>query len=173
MSDNPYAPPIVALMLEPSSDRLASFGERFVGKLIDNLLVIGSLLLGVPIMAMDRNFGKPGTDPGPLQFAGSLVSLVALLTLIGLQWYWIATLGQSAGKRLMKTQIRKIDGSKVDFVSGVIMRCWVVNFVFGVVHVFTCGLLGWVVWVVDSAVIFGAERRCMHDVIAATKVIKL
>jgi uncharacterized RDD family membrane protein YckC len=173
MHNNPYAPPANAPIREPSMDRLASYGDRFVGMLIDSILDFGSLFTGVPIAAMDPNIGNPEADYGPLVFVGALVSLVAVVTITGLQWYWIATLGQSAGKRLMKTQIRKLDGSEVDFVSGVILRSWIVNFAFGVVHVITCGLLGWVVSLVDSVMIFGHERRCLHDRIADTKVIKL
>ncbi|MFN7730510.1 MAG: RDD family protein [Pirellula sp.] len=173
MNAPPIAPRANAPIREPSIDRLANHGERFVGMLIDSILDFGSLCVGVPIAAMDPNFGKPEASPGPLVFVGGFVSLIAVFTVTGLQWYWIATLGQSAGKRLMKTQIRRLDGSKVDFVSGVILRSWIVNFAFGALHIATCGFLGWVVHLVDALMILGADQRCLHDRIADTKVIKL
>ena len=43
--------------------------------------------------------------------------------------YLITTSGQSIGKKLVKTRIIREDGSPVDFVSGVVLRAWIIGFV--------------------------------------------
>ena len=173
MQSNPFAAPSDEIVTGSSMVRLAPYSSRFIGAMIDSLLSIGALCLGFPIMAMDPNISEFGAELGTLGHAGTAVSLIALFTLTCLQWYWITTLGQSVGKRVMKTQIRKINERPVDFVSGVIMRSWIIGFAFGFVQLFTCGLLGWVVYLVDAIAIFGSERRCLHDLIAGTKVVEL
>lgn len=172
MDENPYAEPTKQRVRKRRRRPLASHGARFAGAVIDRALGLGALLVGVPIMALDPGFRDRSTDPGPMETAGAVICFVALIALVGVQWYWITTRGQSIGKRITKTRIRKVDGSPVDFVSGVIMRIWIIGFIFAVAHVFTCGLFGWVVFVVDGLMILGAERQCLHDIIAGTQVVE-
>ena len=47
-----------------------------------------------------------------------------------------------------------------------------VGHVAGVVNGVTCGLLGWVVNLGDVVLIFGRQRRCLHDLIASTDVLE-
>jgi uncharacterized RDD family membrane protein YckC len=65
----------------------------------------------------------------------------------------------------MGIKIVKLDGSPVNFVSGVIMRNWIVGLMGGIPYVGSC------IRLVDTLMIFGDERRCIHDRIAGTKVI--
>lgn len=158
---------------EVRPQHLASLGNRFLGAVIDFGLGFAALMLGSPLIFLDPAFGQPDSDPGPLGLAGAGISLVAMISLVAVQWYWISTLGQSIGKRVVKIQIRKLDGSEVDFVTGVILRVWLIGLMTGFVNLLTCGLLGWVVYLADSLMIFGADRRCLHDLFASTKVIEL
>jgi uncharacterized RDD family membrane protein YckC len=62
-------------------------------------------------------------------------------------------------------RVVRLDGTPVDFVSGVVLREWVV---FGIGSVPFIGML---FRLADSVMIFGEDRRCLHDQIAGTKVI--
>ena len=173
MDNNPYAQPTTLGYAPQPTIPLASQGARFVGALVDSIVPIAALFVGLPIMMLDPEFGVEGSEPGPIGMAGAVVSFVSFLTITGLQWYWIASSGQSVGKKLMNIQIRKLDGSPVGFVSGVIMRSWLLSFAIGVLNIISCGLLGSALYLVDSLMILGNERRCLHDLIASTVVIEL
>jgi uncharacterized RDD family membrane protein YckC len=144
----------------------ATLGQRFFGALIDGFVilvgVIPGVILGMLVVGMD--------DEQLAQAVGQLGGAVgALFVSIG-QWYFIATQGQSAGKMAMGTRIVRMDGSPVDFVTGVVMRSWVIGFATGIANLFC---MGWLVSIVDAVMIFGPETRCGHDLIAGTKVIQV
>ncbi|UQA59579.1 RDD family protein [Polyangium aurulentum] len=159
---NPYAPPEARDFdidspnaFEPQL--LASRGSRLGARLIDGLLqyaaafLIGTgvrLALGLP----RRSLNEAGVDTYVL---GAFAWLVPL----SVQWYLTATTGQSIGKRLLGLKIVKMDGSPVDFVSGVILREWIGRLIDSV----TCGI--------GTLMIFGDQQRCLHDHVASTKVI--
>ena len=62
-------------------------------------------------------------------------------------------------------KIVKVDGAPVDFVSGVILRSWVVQVLSAI------PMVGGLVGLIDALMIFGDEQRCLHDHIAGTVVI--
>jgi uncharacterized RDD family membrane protein YckC len=160
---NPYAPPSAAAQ-GPGwaqgfglTQELASLGSRFVAKLLDGLLYFGVVLV----------IGLPSTAFGFDEFGAGLVAL----TWIGLaiyQWVLIATTGQTLGKKWMGIRIVKLDGSPVDFVSGVLLRIWAL---YGLTCVGSLIMIGGLLPLVDALMIFGDERRCLHDHLASTKVI--
>jgi uncharacterized RDD family membrane protein YckC len=92
---------------------------------------------------------------------------VAYLALVGLQAYLIATTGQSIGKRWFKIKIVKLDGSQVNFVTGVLVRQWLITLLQYIPGI------GSVTSLIDVLFIFRADRRCIHDFLAGTKVIQL
>jgi uncharacterized RDD family membrane protein YckC len=81
------------------------------------------------------------------------------------QWYLIATTGQSLAKRWLGIKIVRLDGSPVGFVNGVILRSWVVGALSNI------PILGTIIGLVNPLMIFGEERRCLHDHIAGTRVV--
>jgi uncharacterized RDD family membrane protein YckC len=101
----------------------------------------------------------------------SLINFGCGLPLNLLQWYLVATSGQTLGKKIVKTRIVKLDGSKVDWVSGVMLRYW------PIVGLALLGNLLHLTWLtglvafVDPLFIFGSGRRTLHDLIAGTKVV--
>jgi uncharacterized RDD family membrane protein YckC len=100
---------------------------------------------------------------------GSTLGMAVLfLSMFGLaiyQWILIATTGQTLAKKWLKMKIVKVDGTPVDFVSGVILRSWVVQALSAI------PMVGGLVGLIDALMIFGAEQRCLHDHIAGTIVI--
>lgn len=168
---NPYAPP------DPAADIrwqeraglelqiLASRGTRFGAVILDNLLYAGCMVPAGIIM-----FVMLQSNPIQAMQEWSILMPVVLgiLAMLGLaiyQWYLISTTGQTLGKKWLGIKIVKMDGSDVDFVSGVVLRSWVIGFIGMVPYIGGCvGLL-------DALWIFGEEHRCLHDHIAGTKVV--
>ncbi len=78
------------------------------------------------------------------------------------QSYLMATSGQTVGKLLVGIVVVMPDGSLPGFVEGVLLRSWV--------FVVSSIVLPFIP-LVDALVIFGRERRCLHDYLAGTVVI--
>ena len=140
---------------------LASPGLRLAGFMIDEILLrylpITGLLIGGGI-AMDNRAQEIGIV---------LLSLAGIwyFALLIYQWYLTATRGQTIAKRWLGMKIVRLTGAPVDFVSGVILRTWITGFLEKL------SWLGCLFFIVDACLIFGQDRRCMHDHIASTRVV--
>jgi uncharacterized RDD family membrane protein YckC len=130
---NPYAPPSSDLNLVTipplREGELAERGTRLVAQMLDGLLALLVLLPGMlegfrsgafrdtSSLAFFRNFGASGAG----MFSG-----MAWIGLLLLQAYLVTIRGQSLAKGWLGIKIVKIDGSPVKFVSGVLLRHWLV-----------------------------------------------
>jgi uncharacterized RDD family membrane protein YckC len=156
---------------EPSpgeETELAERGERLSARVVDDLIAIGAATPGLFIAFVTVLRGTPsGEDPLPPHvIEGILFGFVAFVGVTIYQWYLIATRGQTIGKRMLKLRVVKTDGRAVGFVDGVILREWVIT------AVTSLPFIGFVAALADGLMIFGAERRCLHDLIATTKVVR-
>jgi len=158
---NPYAPPVAEEdqeeWQEPGSGyRLARLRQRWWGMIVDELLVV---LCAIPTLVVFS----------ALHWGLVPTSAVALLT-VGpyavWQYYMISTIGQSLGKKLLKTRVVLQDGSPPGFVRGVVLRSWLFYAAAAIPG------LGNVAGMVDALLIFRADRRCLHDHLAGTRVIR-
>ncbi len=170
---NPYAPPTAdvdqGLQLQHGDYVLADRGTRLGAALIDGLLSVAAalpagLILGFTIY----NSTRGNTGVGDLEVM--TIGLIALMVLMvfafmGYQWYLISTTGQTLAKRWLGIQIVRIDGTPLGFVNGVILRSWVMSALSNI------PLVGFIAAIVNPLMIFGEERRCLHDQIAGTRVI--
>jgi uncharacterized RDD family membrane protein YckC len=120
--------------------------------LLDQLAVIGPPLLIIwPFLQLSEEwFWIP--------------PLLLLFALIGLQYLLLALRGQTLGKRALRIKIVRRDGSPASFVHTVILRSLVPQMISVVVGVFS---------VVDYCFVLEKERRCLHDRIADTIVVKV
>lgn len=159
---NPYAPPSPTSEIAPSARDdddepmliLAERGTRWWARVVDNLM------LGVTSVPTAIMFTGHTRD-----LSAALALLILPFALLCYQWYLIATTGQSLAKRWMKIKIVRLDGSPVGFVNGVLLREWVL-FGFQMIPI-----VGRIVGFADGVMIFGNDRRCLHDQIAGTKVV--
>lgn len=102
-------------------------------------------------------------------YGGAALGLLGLgmLAIVGYQWYLLATLGQTIGKRQLGIKIVLVkDLSNGGFVANVLLRV----FAAGVVK--AVPVLGGLISIADPLFIFRDDRRCIHDHIAGTCVIK-
>ncbi|PTL82308.1 RDD family protein [Vitiosangium sp. GDMCC 1.1324] len=140
--------------------QLAEPGARFVAVLVDRLAVFLPFLV-TSILGGVLSRGDEAAIVGVLSILGMLGSLGVL----GYQLHLISTTGQSIGKRMMGILVVRTDGKPIDLGRLVLLRNLVPEFI----NMATCGLFG----IVDPLLIFTSERRCLHDHIADTKVVKV
>jgi uncharacterized RDD family membrane protein YckC len=135
---------------------LARLRQRWLGAVIDQLLFLASAV-PTALAYLALHWGMLPT---------LAVSAMTILPVAIWQYYLIAKTGQSLGKRAMRTRIVLQDGSPPGFVRGVVLRAWLF---YGAAAI---PGLGNVAGLVDSLLIFRADRRCAHDHIAGTRVIQ-
>jgi uncharacterized RDD family membrane protein YckC len=99
---------------------------------------------------------------------GGTVMALALLALFIVQVWMLSTRGQSIGKRMLGIRIVLFrDNGNPGFLHAWLLR----NFVPGLISLVP--YVGFLFVLVDICFIFGEQRRCVHDLIAGTKVVKM
>lgn len=125
----------------------AGRGQRLIAALIDGALSAGPYLLVTS-----------GSD------ASRLGGIALFLALVVVQCVLLARDGQTIGKRLLKARIVRVDTDENGgFVTNVLMRSLVASIP---------NILG-LYWLADCLFIFREDRRCLHDRIAGTKVVRV
>ena len=169
MSDyeNPYAPNLSAPMLgeESIGGNLATLGDRFAGALIDGLI---SLAVGFPIgYFLGRVVTAFGDAPGTQIIVQVLGGLLGMGLFLAIQGYFLATRSQTIGKMAVNTKIVSDSGETLPFGELYVKRYLILQIVS--IVPFIGGFLA----LIDVLFIFRSNRKCLHDDVAGTKVIKL
>lgn len=135
-----------------TGDKPAPRLKRLWAALVDLMIVGVAMSPGIVLTVVgDRRRGETIGNVGGL---GALT----------LQWSLICQTGQSFGKRVFGLRIVTVNGQPVDKISGVALRTyWVL-----VLMEWKYGLL---FCLADILLIFGRDRRCLHDFTAGTRVI--
>ncbi|HYV39150.1 MAG TPA: RDD family protein [Gemmataceae bacterium] len=148
---------------------LADRGVRLLARIIDELLgTVASLpgivcaVVGFITYVNDR--GRTGAGL-PWIFGGIALYVCLFGALLIYQIIQLSKHGQSIGKWIMKVRVVKYeDGSHAGFVHAWLLRNCVPYMI---------SLVGGLVWnLIDILFIFGEEQRCVHDLIASTKVVE-
>ncbi|MCB9869262.1 MAG: RDD family protein [Planctomycetes bacterium] len=164
--ENPYEAPESIRPRSPRAGRfeLASRGLRLLGAILDGLavgVVQVPILLGLGFL----DFGNLG--------AQQAVGVLVLMWLIGLGTFllvqgWLLPRGQTVGKLMFGMRIVDIRTNEPPGFGRVFgMRYLPTMFLSSI------PLIGPVVGLVDALMIFRADRRCLHDLIASTRVIEV
>jgi uncharacterized RDD family membrane protein YckC len=181
-AQNPFAPPMAESdprrgfdQLVDGEQILAERGQRLGAAIIDGLLAW--VALGPALYRALKDGALTSAASGGMAsqywFVSSDLLGMALvapwLAFMGLQAYLITTGGQSVGKRVVGTQLVRTDGSPVGFVHGVILHTWAIALISYIPSIGPT--IGSLAVFVDVVMIFGSDRRCLHNRIADTKVI--
>jgi uncharacterized RDD family membrane protein YckC len=128
-AENPYAPPRSDVNVETQVPtvvgELAERGTRFFSSMVDGLIALVVVAPAFIVGMQTGVFRTGGTTALYRTFAtGTMgaVSGIAWLGVLLLQAYLVTTTGQSIAKRWFRIKIVKVDGSPVNFVSGVLLR---------------------------------------------------
>jgi len=142
-------------------EELASRWARLGAILIDSLL---AMAITIPVMIYFGLFGDP--DQASLPFSVTLkLAVFGLLLFFVMHGYLLSKYGQTIGKRLLKIKIVDISGNKLHFKPLIAKRyfpLWIATLV---------PLIGQFIAVIDALFIFRKDKRCLHDLIASTKVV--
>jgi uncharacterized RDD family membrane protein YckC len=177
--ENPYTPPVNQVEAPPiqsavpSSHNYASLGERFLGALIDILIMIPlALVIGMGYALMFMIAPQKALDPFSMGANGYgfgetlLVAVLGMAAYIGIQWTFWASTGQSIGKKVMNTQVVNLDGSQATAKTIAFKRYAIMGLIGNV------PVAGMLVSLIGVLLIFRRDRNCLHDDIAKTRVIK-
>ncbi len=137
-----------------AAPELATRRARLVASLIDGAaLVLPSLLLGVlRCLAVPDEAGMKA----PAVYVPALLALLVQASLI-------RGTGASLGKRLLGIRVVRSDGRP----AGV----WRIALLRNALPIALCSYCGWF-GLVDALFIVGEDRRCLHDWVAGTRVVK-
>ena len=142
---------------------LAGRVERLLAALIDSLVytpaVLGFALgdaLGFVVDAEQMDINLSG-------LIGLFLSFFWCVGVFVVQCYLLYTNGWTIGKRLLGIRIAHVDGGDASFFHLIVLRTLLPMFMG-----FCCGLIH----LLDVLMILGDERRCLHDLMAGTIVVK-
>ena len=85
------------------------------------------------------------------------------------------TRGQSIGKRIVGIRVVRLDGSKAGIVYAWVLRELAITgigFMTGLIPIIGPILLRPAFHITDWCMIFSDDQRCLHDLIAGTKVVR-
>jgi uncharacterized RDD family membrane protein YckC len=163
--DNPYAPPRAPVADEASnSQELAGRGARLAAAIIDGI-ILGFIVWPFAVSTDYLNRATQGqvTMSDLLQI--SLVGLIGFLVLHG---YLLHKYGQTIGKRLLGIRIVSASDGELVSLGKIFGLRYVPIQIAGIIPV-----IGNILPLVDVLFIFREDRRCLHDFIAGTKVVKV
>lgn len=167
-------PPIPGLPGEfELADPWSRLGAWFADKVIAFLCCLpGFVFLGSSVLmsVLTGNGEIPDQMSGQLLLGWVLLSIGGSILLF-IQCWLLATRGQTLGKKLVGIRIVTVADNANPGFGKAVGRREIVPGLIGFILNFVPPL-GFVFFVVDSCFIFRADRRCIHDLIAGTKVVK-
>ena len=167
MTENIYAPPGSEVQSETNdqSAELAKRSSRFFAALIDSLI---GMVFAVPFMLLAGP--SLGFEIGQTQQPGTEYTVVAVIFgfvfFAIVHGYFLHTNGQTVGKKLIGIKIVSTAHESVSVSKILGLRYLPISVVSAI------PILGQILPLVDVLFIFRGDRRCIHDLIAGTCVIK-
>lgn len=164
---NPYEAP-TSVVDDPSVgeyQELADRGSRLAAKILDGLIGIGGI--GIMAAIMIPVALTQGDSASKTRFI--MVALLGVaLTLGVLAWNltWLYRYGQTIGKRIVKIKIVRSDGDRASLGRILGLRIILVTILESI------PFLGGLFSLVNICFIFRDDRRCIHDLMADTVVVK-
>ena len=174
---NPYAAPVRPVepheqdgaLDEAPIQFLAGRLARFLAQLLDGLFAL--LWIGpgfVLILVLPRVLGPNSRSAAmPLGLLALLLLLGGVVGLLVYQLRLLAREGQTWGKKQMNVRIVTYDSGEIPGLGRTLGLRIVVNNLIGMIP-----LVGAVYSLIDPLLIFGEERRCLHDLLAGTTVVE-
>ncbi|QYM79205.1 RDD family protein [Horticoccus luteus] len=162
-------PPLIAAALP-----LANRSTRLAAAILDTLFAFLCLLPAIRLVGFarfaeiltNRQGSLASEDSTALASAGGAF-LIGGLVLFAVQVVLLSRRGQSLGKLLLGIRIvRYRDSAPTGFTHAALLR-WILPGLLGMIP-----FLGSFFSIIDVLFIFGPQKRCLHDLIADTKVVR-
>lgn len=133
---------------------LASRSKRLIARIIDGFLGVVAIVIPATVIAIISGAGEA--------LIGAIIGGISFAVY---QYYLLATISQTLGKKFMNIIIIDKNGNSGGFLTNVVLREWII----GIIGIFP--IVGIIIVTIDKLFIFREDRRCIHDMIANTKVI--
>lgn len=157
--NNPYSTPSSELQNPSTELELAGRGIRLGAAIIDSLIAIALL---VPAVVY---FGLLG-EGGEMSFGANIsLMIVSLVVFLAIHGYFLKTNGQTIGKKIVGIRIVGLD-NELRPLPDLLLKRYLPLYAVGIIPV-----VGSFLPLVDVLFIFRDDRRCVHDLIAGTKVV--
>ncbi len=171
---NPYAPPQAevrdAPAAPPTVGTLATRTLRLAGAIGDS---VASAVFVVPFLMFTGDW--TAAIAGELSYG--TIALGGFASFTAMQGYLLATRGQTVGKWLVGTRIIRADNDEVPTLArtlGLRYGTLALGLPSTLLVLVWAGVIAYpliVFGLIDIALIFRRDRRCLHDLIARTKVV--
>lgn len=161
-SANPYAAPRAAVDHGQDGDsaELAGRGQRLRAAVVDYLIFAVPVAVGVLPMALSpKRFAT-------MAIGGAVLAVLAFIAIVAWNGILLARNGQTIGKKSAGIRVVRTSGDDAGFARLFFLRSglsWLLASIPGV---------GGLYALLDVLFIFRADRRCLHDLIADTKVVE-
>ncbi len=165
--NNPYAAPKADLEqpIVESNLQLASRGARLGAYVLDTIIIMVPLILAAWFIELEDITDQESWFFRLFQSSLSNVvfTFIGFLIYLLFNGYLLVTCGQTIGKLALKIRIVDLNGSRTT-AERILWARTLVPYLLGLVPIFR---------LVDALFIFRADRRCVHDFIAGTQVVKV
>ncbi|MEM9826387.1 MAG: RDD family protein [Planctomycetota bacterium] len=177
---NPYAAPLSSsAYLDPNQvfangPVLATLGDRLAGAIIDSLILLPILMaagFGLGMLLINGNVPNFGTPIDSFLFeflTDALFMFIFAIGFVAINGYLLKNRGQTIGKVVMKTRIVSESDSQLVPLGSLIMKRYATIWGLSLLPV-----VGSFISLINALLIFRQNRKCMHDDIAKTIVIKI
>ena len=172
MSENPYQSPLHSAAAKTAStieSNLADRSARFLGALIDGV-VLSVIILPIVFLVLIPVFASTPDAMQALTYnVGYIISAFFLgqIIFLAVQGYLLSTRGQTVGKLVVKTQILSEETGEIPEFWPLYIKRYLA---FGLVY--NVPIIGPIISIVNACLIFRENRKCLHDDVAGTKVVK-
>lgn len=141
---------------------LASRWARLGASLIDSLIIA---VVTLPVMYFTGGFDgiMEGRQPGALYLLG--MTVLGMIVYFAINYRSLIANGQTIGKKVLDIKIVDLNGNVPTFQWQLIVRYVVVAFPSQI------PVVGPLFGLIDALFIFSKEKRCIHDLVAKTRVI--
>lgn len=162
---NPYRPPSSNVSVpNDATHNLAGRGQRLGAAMVDGIVM---MLVMVPVMYLMGVFSYIGRGAEPPLALMLLIAVIGYVVFVAINYIPLSRSGQTVGKKAVNIRIANMQGNKPDLATILFKRYLPVQAVSQVP--FIGGLAG----LVDALFIFRKDRRCVHDLIAGTQVLRV
>jgi len=170
-----FRPPLAPLTDAPAEPlELAGRGTRLGAKIVDGLTILLVLLVGAIGAAIGIPLFTALHGSGPVQFLGvtiaallgGLFGFLTMLALIVWNCIWLQRYGQTLGKRALRIRIVRSSGERAG-----LGRIFALRYL-PMILLAAIPKLGVLITLADYLLIFRDSRKCLHDQLADTIVVK-
>lgn len=162
---NPYQTPGAELLdANDPAAALAGRGQRFVAALVDGVI---SLVVMIPVMWWFGVFQYTERGQEPPFTLTLVMTVLGFAVFAAIHFTLLVKYGQTIGKKLLNIRIADMAGNK-PAVGTLLFKRYLPVSIVGLIP-----LIGQLLPLLDVLFIFRQDRRCVHDLIAGTQVLRV